>query len=353
MHINGINVRVNKTLLLLLFVASAGYSQEKPGSPVRIMFYNVENLFDIQDDTLTSDDDFLPQGVMRWTYSRYKKKISSLYKTIIAAGDWDPPAVAAFCEVENKKVMEDLIYNTGLSNHNYGIVHEESPDPRGIDVCLIYRKDIVRILDYEYWVPNRKNAETFTSRSVLYAKCQIAGDTLHLMVNHWPSRRGGVLAGEALRSEIAELVRNKADSIYRTLAFGTKILIMGDFNAAPHDLVMQSLLKTSSFEGSGNNSFLINLAADVSDEGKGTYRYMGAWEMIDQIIVSEILLNGDDGLVTRRDLFRIFSPEFLLRNDARFPGPSPWSTYHGYRYQGGYSDHLPVILDLYQAKQGE
>ncbi|MBW6501932.1 MAG: endonuclease [Bacteroidales bacterium] len=352
MLINGIYVRVTQTLLLLLFLTFAGYSQEKKGSPVRILFYNVENLFDINDDSLTADNDFLPQGVMRWTLSRYKRKISSLYKTIVAAGEWDPPAIAAFCEVENRKVLEDLVYNTGLSNHNYGIVHEDSPDPRGIDVCLIYRRDIVKVLDYEYWVPDRRATEKFTSRSVLCARCQIDGDTIFLVVNHWPSRRGGVLAGEGLRSEIAEMVGNKTDSLYRSQSRGAKIIIMGDFNATPHDMVIQSLPGSSNDEGSGDNDFLVNLAGKLSGEGKGTYRYLGAWEMIDQIIVSANLLKGRYGLVTSRDLFRIFSPEFLLRNDARYPGPSPFSTYRGYRYQGGYSDHLPVTLDLIRVAKG-
>jgi hypothetical protein len=347
MLIRGIYVRVTQALLLLLFLTLAGYSQEKQGSPVRILFYNTENLFDIHNDSLTADDDFLPQGVMRWTYSRYKRKISTLYKTIVAAGEWDPPAIAAFCEVENRKVLEDLVYGTGLSNHNYGIVHEDSPDPRGIDVCLIYRQDIVKVLDYEYLVPERAATERFTSRSVLWARCQVEGDTICLVVNHWPSRRGGVLAGESLRSEIAEMVRRRADSLFRSQPRGAKIILIGDFNATPHDEVIQSLLKSVPGEVSGTHGFLFNLSEMLSAEGKGTYRYQGSWEMIDQIIVSDNLLNSRYGLITRPGLFRIFSPEFLLRNDARYPGPAPFSTYRGYRYQGGYSDHLPVILDLF------
>ena len=118
------------------------------------MFYNVENLFDIYDDTLKDDNEFLPDGVMRWNFTRYNKKINSLYKTIVAAGEWNPPAIVALCEVENRKVLEDLIYGTYLSKYNYRIIHEESPDQRGIDVCLIYRKDYAEVIDYRYWIPS-------------------------------------------------------------------------------------------------------------------------------------------------------------------------------------------------------
>ncbi len=181
------------------------------------MFYNVENLFDTYNDTLRDDEEFLPGGLRRWNNSRYIKKINSVYKTVIAAGEWSPPAVIAFCEVENRKVLEDLIHKTYLSRYPYGIIHEESPDERGIDVCLIFRKDIVQIIDYRSWIPADEKGQDFNTRSVLYTKCEILGDTLHLIMNHWPSRRGGVLAGETRRLSIAGMVRKAADSLVRCL----------------------------------------------------------------------------------------------------------------------------------------
>jgi len=346
MHIKGINARVFITLLLLLQLTSSGLSQEKTFSRVRVMFYNVENLFDTQNDSLTNDDDFLPRGVMRWNSKRYTKKINSVYKAIIAAGEWNPPDIVGFCEVENRKVLEDLIFSTYLSKHNYGIVHEESPDIRGIDVCLIYRKDFVSILDYQYWIPEGIN-KIYSSRSVLYVGCKVAGDTIHLIVNHWPSRRGGVLAGERLRAGICRMIRMKADSITLCGSTDPKFIIMGDFNCTPEDNVMQSLVNSSLSKTSDRSALLVNLTGLYSASGTGTYRYMGTWEMIDQIIVSKSLLNGRSGLYTRPDLFRIFNPGFLLKKDPVYPGLSPYSTYRGYRYQGGYSDHLPVILDFY------
>ena len=199
------------------------------------MFYNVENLFDTYNDTLKNDEEFLPGGLRRWNFMRYNKKINSLYKTIIAAGEWDPPAIISFYEVENRKVLEDLIYGTYLSKFNYRIIHEESPDLRGIDVCMIYRKDLVNFVSYKYWIPSDVKKEDFASRSVLYAKFNINQDTLHFFVNHWPSRRGGVLAGAKLRMNIATMVRNKVDSILIRSNDRGKIIIAGDFNCTPED----------------------------------------------------------------------------------------------------------------------
>jgi endonuclease/exonuclease/phosphatase family metal-dependent hydrolase len=305
------------------------------------MFYNVENLFDIYDDSLTDDNDFLPDGIMRWNYDRYNKKINSLYKTIVAAGDWEPPAIVAFCEIENRKVLEDLIYGTYLSKFNYNIIHEESPDRRGIDVCLIFRRKIVDVIYYRYLIPSKIKRKDFTSRSVLYAKLLLGTDTIHLFVNHWPSRRGGVLAGESYRLQIASMVREKADSISERNPSGTKIIILGDFNATPDDQAINSLVI---YNDSAN--FLINLSDKLDETGLGTYRYLGTWEMIDQVIVSKGLLSDSNGIYTGPNQLRIFKPNFLLKKDPKYPGYSPFSTYHGYKYQGGFSDHLPVLLDL-------
>ncbi len=341
MHINGINERVTITLLLL-FTSFQALPQEERVPSVRFMFYNVENLFDIHNDPLTADDDFLPSGVMRWSYSRYRKKINSLYKTIIAAGEWDPPAIVALCEVENRKVLEDLAGNTGLAAYGYAIAHEDSPDPRGIDVALIYRKTFFELLSCKSFVPGGFSDGGFTSRSVLYVRLAAGTDTLHIMVCHWPSRRGGVLAGERVRSAIAQMVKEKADSICRQGYDGQKLIIAGDFNAAPEDQVMKLLVSTPN----GTAPLLFNLAEPLAEKGMGTYRYMGTWEMLDQIIVSSGLLNAEIGLRTGYDHFRIFSQEFLMKDDPLYPGKSPWPAYRGYRYQGGYSDHLPGILDL-------
>jgi hypothetical protein len=328
-------------VILLIFIVNKGYSQDVSIKPVRLMLYNVENLFDIYNDTTKADDDFLPKGLMRWNETRYHRKINDIYKVIVSAGEWSPPEVVAFCEVENRKVLEDLVYGTYISKFDYSIIHEESPDQRGIDVCLVYRKDCIRILGYAYWIPSGIKKEEFTSRSVLYAKLLDGTDTIHLIVNHWPSRRGGVLAGEDMRNNISSMVREKADSINQVTIGGAKIVILGDFNSTPSDQEIQSLITPMK-----SASSLVNLSEKQAADGIGTYRYMGVWEMLDQVIVSNKFLSCKTGLYTDPDQVKVFRPDFLLTSDPKYPGFIPFSTYRGYRYQGGFSDHLPVLLNL-------
>ena len=339
--INIISSLLSGSLMLLTLILSKGNLQDSISSPVRIMFYNVENLFDTYNDTTKDDDDFLPEGTMRWTKTRYEKKIKALYKTIIAAGEWSPPEIVAFCEVENREVLENLIYGTYLSKYNYGIIHEESPDQRGIDVCMIYRRDCIKIIESRYWIPAGIKKESFTSRSILYTKLTYDYDTIHLFINHWPSRRGGVLHAEKLRNKIAMMIREKADSINEKASNGAKIIILGDLNCTPDDHEIKVLVSEDA-----SDKFLINLSENQAAVGLGTYRYMGTWEMIDQVIVSEKLLSCKNGLYTDAKNLRIFRPDFLLTKDLKYPGFTTLSTYKGYLYQGGFSDHLPVLLNL-------
>jgi predicted extracellular nuclease len=328
-------------LVLLILTDQNGFAQDKSSSPLRLMFYNVENLFDIFNDTLKNDDDFLPHGVLRWNYTRYNHKINSIFKTIVAAGEWSPPEIVAMCEVENRNVLEDLVYGTYLSKYQYRIIHEDSPDQRGIDVCLIFRSDVLKLIDSYYWIPEGFEEKDFTTRRILYSKFLYVKDTIHLIVNHWPSRRGGVLPGESLRMRISQMVREKSDSISFSSPDASKIIIVGDFNSTPDDNEIKILTALSS------QNQLVNLSESMAEAGLGTYRYQGTWEMIDQVIVSEKLLNSSTGLVTENRLFSIFKPDFLLMKDPKFPGFTPFATYRGYRYQGGFSDHLPVLLKLY------
>lgn len=336
----GIPVLTGGTLSLLLLLSFGKHSLEEKEHSVRIMFYNTENLFDIYDDTLTDDNEFLPEGTRRWNYSRYEKKINSIGKTIIAAGDWSPPEIIALCETENRKVIEDLTLRTGLSKFDYGILQEDSPDPRGIDVCLLYRKDVIEVIHYDYFHNTDTVENDFLTRDVLYAECRSMDDTIHLFVNHWPSKRGGVLSGDAKRKQIADLVRAKADSVNDACKNRAKIIITGDFNVSPEDKVLERITP-----GSDSDTLFINLSGFLSKRS-GTYRYRGIWEMPDQLIVSRFLLDCERGLCTEPEMMRIFNPDFLLFRDPVYPGLSPFSTWRGYRYLGGFSDHLPLLIDL-------
>lgn len=334
----GIVARITVTLSLLLVFNIRVSSQDGAFHSVRLLFYNTENFFDAEDDSLKGDDEFLPWSVRRWNSKRYSAKVNSIAKSIIAAGELSPPAIIAMCEIENRKVLEDLIYSPALARYAYGIIHEDSPDSRGIDVCVIYRNDIVSLVGYRYYIPTGIRKVDFTTRSVLCATLRVGHDTINLIVNHWPSRRGGVLAGEEMRKTIAQMVCNVADSVAEYYSNRANIIIMGDFNSTPDDKT--PVMLTGDYP---SGLRLINLSG-LLPSGTGTYRYRGSWEMIDQVIVSVNML--ETGKCNPNNSLNVFKPAFLMQKDPEYPGERPFATYLGYRYQGGYSDHLPVMLDI-------
>ena len=189
--------------IIILLTASA---LQVKGQDFTVMFYNVENLFDTSDDTTRDDNEFLPEGSRRWTEKRYWQKINALSRVIAAAGGWELPALVGLCEVENEDVVKDLVYGSILSGGGYGVVHRESPDSRGIDPALLYRRDLIKVVDCRSWVPEVNEDEVFESRNLLYVKALVDFDTLHIIICHWPSRRGGVLAAEGIRERIAEQI---------------------------------------------------------------------------------------------------------------------------------------------------
>jgi endonuclease/exonuclease/phosphatase family metal-dependent hydrolase len=333
-------VRPALFVLPALILSLTAFSQDARECAFRFMFYNTENFFDTLDDSLTEDDEFLPGGVRRWNNGRYLDKLKSVYRTIIAAGAWHPPDIVALCEIENRKVLQDLIDLTNLSKLGYGIVHADSPDERGIDVALLYRKETIRILSSRFSMPSLKGEKITGTRYLLQTSILWGNDTLHIFVNHWPSRRGGVLAGEEVRLAMSDLLGYKIDSISERSSGRTKIIIGGDFNCTPDDPVVTSLVERK-------ESNLVNTCLRPAREGSGTYRFRGTWEMIDQVIVSRFLFDCGEGLFADGKSLRIFRDDFLLKNDPVYPGLTPYSTYRGYRYQGGFSDHLPVLFDLF------
>src|SRR5512145_2865715 len=201
------------TFLILVFNLgkSAGIfpGQEKQIAPQRplyhrIMFYNVENLFDTRENPTTDDDLFTPAGGMHWTYKRYIAKLTKICKVLIAAGGWQPLDIIGFCEVENDSVLMDLFENTLLSKYQYSIVHYDSPDRRGIDVALAYNRQTVKCLHSR---SIRVSTGDLLTRDILYVKTLLGADTCHVFINHWPSRSSGQLDTERDRFTAAGLLR--------------------------------------------------------------------------------------------------------------------------------------------------
>jgi endonuclease/exonuclease/phosphatase family metal-dependent hydrolase len=318
------------------------------GSPVRIIFYNTENFFDTEDDSTTADEDFLPEGLMHWTYSRYKVKLDMVCKVITAMGGWKQPDIIGLCEIENDHVIKDLIYYTPLVKFDYRYVHKNSPDIRGIDVALLYNPATVKILEKNFIpVVLPDSAEKYT-RDILYCKIELGKhDTLHLFINHWPSRSSGLLETEPFRIHAAGLLRMKIDSVLLTGPH-RKIIVMGDFNDGPYDKSLSQVIRAKTDWDSPVPGDLYNLAAGYETRNPvGSHKFRGQWNMLDQIIVSGSLLTVQKGLKTGRNCFSVFAGPFLLTEDTRYMGVEPFRTYKGPVYVGGFSDHLPVMVDLY------
>lgn len=318
---------------------------------IRIVFYNVENLFDIENDSITNDDEFLPKGEKYWSNRRYWEKLNHISKTIVAIGGWNPPEIIGLCEIENRKVLADLTQKSPMAKLGYRIIHKESPDRRGIDVAMLYLKDKFSPLKYKpipVYFPFDKNS---TTRDILYVCGTTKNkDTLHVFINHWPSRWGGQLESERKRMQAATVLRNEIDSLFREKP-KAKIVILGDFNDYPENKSMTDILKANKIINQINDTYLYNLSAYIQENrNQGSHKYQGKWGILDQIIVSGAILNAEKGLSTTKENAFIFNADFLLTDDENFTGRQTFRTYIGYKYIGGYSDHLPVFLDLIYLK---
>lgn len=336
---------------VLLFVVAVfllnAVEAQKEKKNFKIMFYNVENYFDTVDDPGKEDGEFLPGGMRGWNISRYYTKQSNISKVISALGGWVPPALVGLCEVETDKALHDLTRMSPLKNLGYRYVHYESPDVRGIDVALLYQPD--------QFTPHHSEAieifftnTTYKTRDLLYVSGTVnaTNDTLHVFVCHWPSRLGGELESEDRRVQVAEHLRHKVDSIFREVT-SPNIVIMGDFNDQPSNNSILNTLGANPLNEGFEADKLYNLAFRLEERGKGSHKYQGEWAMLDQIIVSGALLDIKNNINTTVSDMHVFEPDFLLEDDKAFLGKMPRRTYIGMRYRGGFSDHLPVYVDLW------
>ena len=320
----------------------SGYAQTK----YTIVFYNVENLFDTSDDPDTSDEEFTPQSTRHWTRHRFEEKLKMIYKSLITAGEGHFPDIIGLAEVENRWVVEQLINQTPLFRASYGIIHKESPDPRGIDVALLYRKDRVKPVDYEFIQVSDHGKNGFKSRDILHFTSKFGDENIHCFVNHWPSRSGGYVETRERRDIAAGILRQSIDSLLKKDQ-KANMLIMGDFNASPNEKCFTSTLKALPYPGNGNPTFLINLSTLWTKRADGTIRNGGQWEIFDQIICSQNLLANETLKILPHE-GGICNPGFLLEPDQVYLGKKPYRTYMGPVYHGGISDHLPVKVYISQ-----
>ena len=331
--------------------------------PFRVVSWNIENLFDTHHDSLKNDREFLPDALRHWNYSRYKKKLSDVARVITAIGEWNPPALVGLCEVENDTVLRDLTRRSPLKELNYRYVMTDSPDLRGIDVALLYQRDLFKLLSSRS-IPIPPLGQYRPTRDLLHVSgLLLTGDTLDVFVCHLPSRSGGAKESEPYRLYAAQILRTEVDHILNIRSH-PQVIIMGDFNDYPTNQSIQKILeaeappittpKPASTLNSTNPSTIVPsslklyhlLARKAKSKSFGSYKYRGEWGLLDHLIVSGTLLNQSSHFFTSEERANVCLLSFLLKDDEKYGDKEPFRTYKGMKYLGGISDHLPVYADF-------
>jgi predicted extracellular nuclease len=312
------------------------------GHGLSIVFYNTENLYDTVDSPGIDDADFTHGARILWTAKRFNTKLEHLADVFSSVASPGMPDIIGLAEVENFYVLERLIKTGKMKSAAYGIVHFDSPDERGSDVALLYKKSSFEVVTAEPVRVKIGNTGDYT-RDILYVKGKTnSRNYLHLFVNHWPSRREGTEKSEFKRIEAAKTLHLKVDNILDTDP-SARIVIMGDFNDEPGNRSIREVLSAKQPRSPYTATNLYNLLYDDFKAGKGT-TYFKDWDMFDQLIVSGSLLEGSSGLRCIPENASIFRPDRLLHKDRN--GTSRPNRTMGDKYFGGYSDHLPVVLKL-------
>ena len=345
---------LRKNILFVAFFSFtlSGWTQQqdrfsRDSNTLRVCFYNVENFFDCEHDPHKNDAAFTPEGKYHWNTTRFNHKVNNIAKVFIAMGGGILPEIIGVCEIENETAIKSLLYKSPLKSQGYKYIYYRSPDRRGINVSLFYKEKDFKVA-YSKPIPVIDSTnKQFKTRDILYVKgvWQQCRDTLHLFVNHFPSRYGGYAASIGKRIFTANILRAAIDSILQ-MNPKAKILIMGDFNDYPYDESIVKYLRVPYKREKKDTVNFVNTMFSYFDKNNvGTNKYRKNWGILDQIIVSPPLYFSTSSLRTK-GCGVIFDADFLLEKDETNMGVKPFRTYSGFSYKGGFSDHLPVYIDL-------
>jgi predicted extracellular nuclease len=342
-------VSVYVFLLGLFFWSTVSVTEaqsKKKYQSALVGFYNLENLFDTIDDPAIRDEEFLPNGKNRWNTEKYTHKLAQMSKVISKIGtDINPDglAVLGISEVENRKVVEDLISQPAIANRHYKIVHRDSPDRRGIDVAMIYNPKYLEVTGVKMYRLHMKDNPEFRTRDQMLVSGVLKGDKFYFIINHWPSRYGGEKRSRPLRNAAASLTRHIVDSLLNEDKHA-KIIVMGDLNDNPTN---ESVLKIMDAKGNRDklkkNEFY-NPMYKFYKKGIGTTAWRDTWSLFDQIFLSPELVKRDF-TSWRYYKAKIFNKHFMQQQEGKFKG-YPYRTFAGGTWLGGYSDHFPVYVIL-------
>ena len=339
---------MKKTVLMLcmaLFTVASLSAQDKPYS---VVFYNLENLFDIYNDPETHDDEFTPQGVKQWNETRYQKKLYNMERVLfdIAAQQKEYPIVIGVSEIENRSVLEDLISQPKLKGANYRICHYDSPDARGVDVAFLYRPDVFKIQGSDNIKLHVEGLPNFRTRDLVVMWGTIEGEPFYFLVSHWPSRLGGKEASQFKRDACAKQIREIKDSLLRENP-ATKVIVMGDFNDdATDDSIVEVMGAKGKVKELESGDFF-NPYNEMLRAGLGTLAYQDEWNLFDNICVTENLVNAERGklkiLKGKKYYGNIFTRPYMLQLEGQYKN-YPLRTFVSNNFQDGYSDHFPVYI---------
>ena len=339
---------MKKTVLMLcmaLFTVASLSAQDKPYS---VVFYNLENLFDIYNDPETHDDEFTPQGVKQWNETRYQKKLYNMERVLfdIAAQQKEYPIVIGVSEIENRSVLEDLISQPKLKGANYRICHYDSPDARGVDVAFLYRPDVFKIQGSDNIKLHVEGLPNFRTRDLVVMWGTIEDEPFYFLVSHWPSRLGGKEASQFKRDAFAKQIREIMDSLLRENP-ATKVIVMGDFNDdATDDSIVEVMGAKGKVKELESGDFF-NPYNEMLRAGLGTLAYQDEWNLFDNICVTENLVNAERGklkiLKGKKYYGNIFTRPYMLQLEGQYKN-YPLRTFVSNNFQDGYSDHFPVYI---------
>lgn len=339
---------MKKSLLMLcmaLFSVATLAAQDKPYA---VVFYNLENLFDIYNDPETHDDEFTPQGVKQWNQIRYEKKLWNMERVLfdIAAIQKDYPIVIGVSEIENRKVLNDLVSQPKLRGANYRICHYDSPDARGVDVAFLYRSDVFKLEGSDNIKLHVEGLPNFRTRDLVVMWGTIEGEPFYFLVSHWPSRLGGKEASQFKRDACAKQIREIKDSLLAENP-ATKVIIMGDLN---DDATDDSIVEVMGAKGNVNElqkGDFFNPFNEMLRAGLGTLAYQDEWNLFDNICVTENLVNAEKGklhIIKGKKFYgNIFTRPYMLQLEGQYKN-YPLRTFVSNNFQDGYSDHFPVYI---------
>lgn len=342
--------------LSLFFIVCLAFNQtlaQTDYNVVAVGFYNFENLFDTVDDPENwGDDEFLPTSGKNWNQEKYQEKLGHLASVVKELGTELTPdgvAILGVAEVENRQVLEDFAKQKSVASRNYQVIHFDSPDHRGIDVGLLYNPKYFKPINQKSIPLNTigYNGDSLKTRNILYVSGILDGDTVHVLVNHWPSRRGGEAASSPLREFAASVNKKIVDSL-KQVRSNPKVLIMGDLNDDPINPSVTKVLNAQKKIQKTKAGGFYNPMYEFYQKGIGSNAWRDSWNLFDQIILSYGLVNKKEPGYSFYKA-KVHNKKYLTQTFGQYQG-YPFRTWVGNTYLGGYSDHFPVYVYLIKPK---